>query len=106
MLSQAFQKLNIRLLVIVAAAFQLWDGIITQIYVSSGHVCEGNPLMAALIKNGIFLPEKIVSIIISVLLIFVLSKFSQKIATQATIAIIYLYSAILVWNYATLLSVS
>jgi hypothetical protein len=101
--SQVFQKLNISLLVIIAAAFQLWDGIITQMYVSRGHVCEGNPLMSPLIKSGIFLPEKIISIIISVLLIYVLSRFSQKIATRATIAVIYLYSVVLVWNYATLL---
>ena len=105
MLSLSFKKLNIRLLIIIAAAFQLWDGIITQVYVSSGHVCEGNPLMAPLIKNGMFLPEKIISVIISVFLIYLLAKFSQKIAVRATITIIYLYSAVLLWNYATLLTV-
>jgi hypothetical protein len=103
LLSLSFKKLNIRLLIIIAAAFQLWDGIITQVYVSSGHVCEGNPLMAPLIRSGVFLPEKIVSIIISVILIYMLSKFSEKIATRASITIIYLYSAVLVWNYANLL---
>jgi hypothetical protein len=102
--SKAFQKLNIRLLVIIAAAFQLWDAAITQVYVSSGHVCEGNPFIAPLIKNGMFLPEKTVSIIISVFLIYLLTKFSQKIATGAAISIIYLYSAVLIWNYAILLT--
>ena len=105
MLTQPFQKLNTGLLVIIAAAFQLWDGIITQIYVSGGQVAEGNPLMAPLIKSGIFLPEKIISIIVSVLLIYLLSRYSQKIASRATLTIIYLYSAVLVWNYATLLAV-
>ena len=104
MQSKAFQKLNIRLLVIIAAAFQLWDAIITQIYVSSGYVSEGNPLMVPLIKNGMFLPEKTVSIIISVFLIYLLTKFSQKIATRAAISVIYLYSAVLIWNYAVLLT--
>lgn len=102
MLSKVFQKLNIRLLVIIAVAFQLWDAIITQVYVSNGHVCEGNPLMAQLLREGMFLPERLLSIIVSVLLIYLLSKFSTKIAAIAAAGVIVLYSAMVVWNYAIL----
>ena len=104
LLDKAFQKLNIWLLVVIAAAFQLWDAIITQVYVSSGHVCEGNPLMSQLLNDGTFLPKKLLSIVVSVILVYLLSKFSTKIAARAAVGVVVLYTGVLIWNYTILLS--
>ena len=102
LLSKASQRLNIRLLVILAVGFQLWDTIITQVYVGGGYVCEGNPFMVPLLRNGTFLPERIFSIAVSAFLIYLLSRFSQKIAANAAAGVIALYSVVLIWNYAIL----
>jgi hypothetical protein len=103
--SKIVQKFNLKLLVIIAAGFQLWDALLTQKYVGNGYISEGNPLMALLIKNDVFLIEKVISVIISVILIYLLSKFSQKIAARGAAGIIILYSAVLIWNYALLIKV-
>ena len=102
LLSKASQKLNLRLLVILAAGFQLWDAIITQVYVGGGYVGEGNPFMVPLLRNGMFLPERIFSIAVSVFLIYLLSRFAPKIAVNAAAGVILLYSGVLIWNYAIL----
>lgn len=101
-LTQTFQKIDLMFFVIIAALFQLWDAVITYIYVTNGSVSEGNPLMVPLLKNGIFLPERFFSAGISVLLIYLLSKYSSKIAQSACIGIIMLYSITLAWNYSIL----
>lgn len=102
LVSKTSQKLNIRLLVILAVGFQLWDTIMTQVYVGGGYVCEGNPVMVPLLRNGVFLPERIFSIAVSVFLIYLLFRFSQKIAENAAAGVIALYSVVLIWNYAIL----
>ncbi len=103
--SKIAQKWNLKLLVIIAAGFQLWDALLTQKYVGNGYISEGNPLMALLIKNNIFLFEKVSSVVISVLLIYLLSRFSTKVAARGAAGVIVLYSAVLIWNYALLFKV-
>jgi hypothetical protein len=100
--SKIAQKWNLKLLVIIAAGFQLWDALLTHKYVGNGYISEGNPLMALLIKSDIFLLEKVISVVISVLLIYLLSRFSAKIAARSAAGVIFLYSAVLIWNYALL----
>jgi hypothetical protein len=101
-LTRTFQKINLTTLVICAALLQLWDAIITHIFVGNGSVCEGNPFMQPLLKNGVFLTERIVSIAISVLLIYILSRYSSKIAQSATFAVVLLYGSVIIWNYSVL----
>ncbi len=103
-LTQAFQKVDLFFLVVVAALFQLWDAIITHIYVGNGLVCEGNPFMVPLLKNGMFLPERFFTVGISVILVYLLSKYSNKVAQKACIGIVMLYSITLAWNYSILLN--
>lgn len=86
----------------MAVAFQLWDAIITQVYVGGGYVYEGNPFIVLLFRNGMFLPVKIFTIAASILLIYLLRRFSQKIAASAAASVIVLYAVVLIGNYAIL----
>jgi hypothetical protein len=49
-----------------------------------------------------FLPERFLSVGISILLIYLLSKYSIKIAQNACIGVIMLYGITLAWNYSIL----
>jgi hypothetical protein len=101
----ALKKSELNLLVIAATIFQLWDAVITQVYVSKGLVDEANFLIAPLIKNGTFLAERIFCVAISVFLIYLLSRFSTKIATGAAAGVFVLYCAVLIGNYSVLLGI-
>jgi hypothetical protein len=101
-LTITFQKISLPTFIIAAALLQLWDAVITHIYVSNGSVCEGNPFMLPLLKNGIFLPERVLSMGISVILIFILSRYSTRIAHFATLGVVLLYSSVIIWNYSVL----
>jgi hypothetical protein len=101
-LTRTFQKINLTTLVICAALLQLWDAVITYVYVSNGIVCEGNPFMLPLLKNGMFLPERVLSVGISVILIYMLSRYSLKIAHFASFGVVLLYGSVIIWNYSVL----
>jgi hypothetical protein len=82
------------------AMFQLWDGVITQVFADSGIIKEGNPLMAGMVSSGGFLPFKIIGVIAAALALWLVYKYFPKVSmiTASTITIFYI--AVIVWNFA------
>lgn len=96
------EKIKFELLLIPATAFQMWDAVMTFIYVNSGHAVEGNPFMAYLLHNGSFLSVRFLSIALDIYLIGCLSKFSVRLAKITTASVMFLYIAVVLWNYYVL----
>lgn len=104
-LLNTFQKPNVKLLIMVATILQLFDAIVTYIFVNNGQACEGNIFQVLLLKNGLFLPERLLSVLLFIFLISILSKFSKKLASPCSVVVIILYSWVLASNYIILNSV-
>ncbi|MCX6005702.1 MAG: DUF5658 family protein [Chloroflexi bacterium] len=81
------------------AQFQLWDGIITQVFVINGLVKEANPLMAPLVSGGSFLLIKLLGIAAILLLLWIISKRFPRIAMAAASCISMYYVAVITWNF-------
>jgi len=91
--------INIRFILIMMAQFQIWDGIMTQVFVNNGLVIEGNKLVASSITNGEFMLIKVISLIISSLILLLLYKYYPRLVfTTATLIVIF-YSAVITWNF-------
>lgn len=84
--------------------FQLWDGIMTDVFVRGGLVREANTLMASFVYGGDFIPLKILSTaILAVALWTIYRRFPRlAICTAALIAVFYL--GVITWNFLVVFS--
>lgn len=85
-------------LLILLSIFEISDGLMTQLLVSSGMVSEGNPIMRSIVSQGNFLLLKLVGIAISVLIIWTVYKRLPDFALAITSSIVIFYGAVLFWN--------
>jgi hypothetical protein len=99
----SIKRTELDFLLIPATAFQMWDAVMTFIYVNAGLAREGNPFMAPLLHNGSFLFVRFSSIALAIYLIYILSRFSIKAAKIATLCVLILYLGVVIWNYYVLL---
>ena len=79
--------------------FQLWDAVITQVLVVNGLAREANPVVAALLRGGDFLPLKLAGVAFSVLVLWVLYKMLPRTAFATTSAIAACYLLLVAWNF-------
>jgi hypothetical protein len=101
-LNSAWKGINrghMMFVLLLMAQFQLWDGVITHVFVRQGVAREANALMANLVYGGDFLFLKIVSVIILALVLCLLYRRFPKlsISTAAVVAIFYL--GVITWNF-------
>jgi hypothetical protein len=84
---------------LLMAQFQLWDGVITHVFVRSGLAREGNAIMSNLVYGGDFLFLKIVSVAVLALVLWLIFKRFPRLAisTAAVVAIFYL--GVITWNF-------
>lgn len=84
---------------LLMAQFQLWDGVITHVFVRNGLAREANAFMANLVYGGDFLVFKIISVAIVALALWVIYKRFPRLAiiTAAGIAVFYL--GVVTWNF-------
>lgn len=89
---------------LLMAQFQLWDGIMTHVFVGSGLAKEGNSLMAELVYKGDFLFLKIVSVAILGLALWMIFRKFPKLAISTTACVAAFYLGVIVWNFMVIFS--
>ncbi len=102
MRTRALEHLNrghILFVLLLMAQFQLWDGLITQVFVNNGLVKEANPLMAPLVSGGSFLLVKLLGIAAILFLLWIISKRFPRVAVAAASCISMYYVAVITWNF-------
>ena len=93
-------------ILILAAQFQIWDGLVTHVFVNNGAVKEGNPLMAPLIQDGNFLLLKVLGVLLCIPVIWLLYKRFPKLALATASSLAVFYSAVLCWNFLVFFNVA
>lgn len=92
-------------ILVLAAQFQIWDGLITQVFVSNGVVQEGNPLVAPFVIGGDFLLLKVMGVALCIPVLWILYRYFPKFAV-ATASILAVFSlAVISWNFLVCFSV-
>jgi hypothetical protein len=81
------------------AQFQLWDAVISHVFVNSGIVREANPFMASLVGGPRFLVIKLVGAATSLLLLWLVSRLFPRAAIAAASSVAVFYLAVVVWNF-------
>jgi len=102
MYSNALERLNrghMIFVLLLMAQFQLWDGVITHVFVRGGLAREGNALMSNLVYSGDFLLLKIVSVAILALVLWFIFKRFPRLAISTTAGIAIFYLGVITWNF-------
>jgi len=86
-------------LLLLMAQFQLWDGVITHVFVRGGLAREGNALMSGLVYGGDFLFLKVVSVAILALVLWSVFKRFPKLALTTTAGVAIFYLGVITWNF-------
>lgn len=92
-------------LALMILQLQMWDALITQIFVKNKLVQEFNPLAMHMVENGYFLYFKVPFLFLSVILLWKLNKILPSVARIAGIAIIIFYGIVLMWNFTVFSSI-
>ena len=86
---------------LLMAQLQLWDGVITQVFVSNGIAREFNPLVINSVNQGSFLVIKIVGLLLCVFCLWLVGRKFPRLATAIAAVIAVFYTAVLSWNFIT-----
>lgn len=86
-------------ILVLAAQFQMWDGLITHVLVKNGIVQEGNPLAAALLDAGNFLWLKVAGVVLCLPVLWIMYKHFPRFAMITASSLVGLYIAVISWNF-------
>lgn len=90
---------------LLMAQLQLWDGIITQVFVGNGIARELNPLVINSVNQGSFLIIKIIGLLLCVFCLWLIGKKFPRLAITIAAVIAVFYTAVLSWNFITVFTV-
>ena len=88
------------------AQFQIWDGLITQVFVNSSVVQEGNPLMAPLVSGGNFLLLKVMGVLLCVPILWMVYKRFPKFTMVTASTLVIFYGVVICWNFLVLFNMT
>ena len=83
---------------------QLWDGIITQAFVTHDLAAEGNRVAAHLLGQGNYLPLKITGILLCLALLWVVGRRYPVLAKLTASIVCIFYLAVIAWNFLVVFS--
>ena len=83
---------------------QIWDAVITSIFVGHGIVSEANWLIADSVYSGNFLWHKLLGLLLLLPLIRVLFKYYPRLAFTIPASLTVFYLAVLLWNFMVIFS--
>ncbi|MGA2367352.1 MAG: DUF5658 family protein [Dehalococcoidia bacterium] len=89
---------------LLLAQFQLWDGIMTQVFVRSGFAVEANRIMEPLINSGSFLAVKLLGTAALLPLLWFVYKRYPRVAFTAASFLSIIYMGIVTWNFVVFFS--
>jgi hypothetical protein len=78
---------------------QLWDAIMTQVFVKSGLATEANRLVQPLINSGSFLAVKLVGLAALLPLLWFVYKRYPRVAFTVASCLSIFYLGIITWNF-------
>ncbi len=84
---------------LLLAQFQLWDGVMTQLFVSSGLAREANRIVEPLINSGSFLAFKLLGIAALLPLLWLIHKRYPRIAFMVASCLSIFYLGVISWNF-------
>ncbi|MGA2159187.1 MAG: DUF5658 family protein [Dehalococcoidia bacterium] len=84
---------------LLLAQFQLWDGIMTQVFVKTGFAIEANHIMEPFINNGVFLAIKLLGIAALLPLLWLVYKRFPRVAFTAASCLAIIYLGVITWNF-------
>jgi hypothetical protein len=87
-----------KIILIILAGFEVFDGFLTHFLVRNGVVQEGNKLIETIVYEGNFLLLKVLGALISIIALWFIYKRFPHIALATASCIVLFYSAVLVWN--------
>jgi hypothetical protein len=93
-------------LLILAGQLQIGDGVMSHVFVNNGIVKEGNPLMAPFIQDGNYLLIKVVGVVLSIPLLWIIYKRFPRLAMGTATSLAVFYSAVLCWNFLVFFSMT
>ncbi|MBI4332131.1 MAG: hypothetical protein HY673_12695 [Chloroflexi bacterium] len=88
----------IKYLLWILVALATSDGIVTKFLIGSGAAREGNPLLAPLVGETVFVPVKVIGSLACALLFWDAYKKHPRVSFAATSSFVVIYAAIVVWN--------
>jgi len=94
-----------KFLLIMMALFQLWDGVITQVFADNGIIKEGNPLMAGLVNNGDFFLFKLIGVAIAVVALWATYKYLPRLSMTIASCITVFYMGVIAWNFTVFFNI-
>lgn len=97
-----YRQSNFIVLWIAAIVLQLWDGVLTYLFIGKDGIREANPLMISLLDNGTFLIVKMMSVLVFVVLSFIFYRWFPRLIVIFTLMIDLFLSGIIFWNYLIL----
>jgi hypothetical protein len=92
-------------LLTLLCGFEISDGIITHLLVSSGQFREGNPLMAPIVGEGNFLLLKVVGVILCVMVLLIMYRRFPRVTILTTSSVVTFYGAVIGWNLGLFITV-
>jgi hypothetical protein len=102
MYNNALERLNrghMIFVLLLMAQFQLWDGVMTHVFVRRGLAMEGNALMSSLVYGGDFLFLKVLSVAILALVLWLVFKRFPRLAIWSTATVAIFYLGVITWNF-------
>jgi hypothetical protein len=85
------------------AVLQITDAVMTHTLVGFGLVREGNPFIAGVVNEGLFIPFKLATILISTALLLWLCRLLPLLAKSTAFVVVCFYCVVLWSNILTVL---
>jgi len=98
------RQLDMKFVLALMVIFQLWDGIITQVFTGNGLAQEGNPIMVGMVTSGNFLVFKIIGISLAAAALWLTYKYLPGLSKIAASSIAIFYAGVIAWNFAVFFS--
>jgi hypothetical protein len=92
-------------ILILAAQFQVWDGLVTQVLVDNNIAREANPFVKSFVEQGNFLIFKILGALLCIAVLWVLYKYAPRFSFAVASCIAVFYAVILAWNFFVVFNV-
>jgi hypothetical protein len=89
---------------LMMAQFQIWDGIITQVFVNNRVATEANNIVAPMVHGGSFLSVKLAGVAVLLLLLWFIYKRFPRVALTAASFVTLFYAGVIIWNFTVVLS--
>ena len=86
------------------ASFVISDGLLTYFLIKDGLAREGNPLLASIVGQDIFLVLKAVGAILCVLILWDVHRRFPKLALICSSCFVVAYGGIVAWNLSLFLT--